>query len=315
VVADVQLSGLGPAERLTDGGQGTVFRLPTHPGFLLKHYHDGVGVDAAELGRLIDLPRQLSAGDQRLVRIAMAWPRCRVFDGDRLVGFVMPQAPGWFHTLIGGRSRPLELQFLLYPRRAMWPDLPLPDLGQRAALAGRMVALFDVLHRNGLVVGDVSMKNFLWTISGPPAVFAVDCDGFQVVGRGPAVQPAETEGWQDPAGSGTLDSDRYKLALLVLRMLLVDHGATPDMAVHDRLLGPDIVALAERARTPGTRPDAGTWRRALSRPHRVDPAPRTPAPRRAADEISRPLLRLDSPPETYCVSTPVTQRETSSVYD
>jgi hypothetical protein len=98
-------------------------------------------------------------------------------------------------------------------------------------------------------------------------------------------------------------------------MLLVDHGATPDTAVHDRLLGPDIVALAERARTPGTRPDARAWRRALSRPHRVDPAPRTPAPRRAADEISRPLLRLDSPPETYCVSTPVTQRETSSVYD
>jgi DNA-binding helix-hairpin-helix protein with protein kinase domain len=312
VVADVQLSGLGPTERLTDGGQGTVCRLPTHPGFLLKHYHDGVGVNATELGRLIDLPRRLGVGDQQLVRTAMAWPRCRVFDGDRLVGFVMPQAPRRFHTWIGGRSRPLELQFLLYPRRAMWPDLPLPDLGQRAALAGRMVALFDVLHRNGLVVGDVSMKNFLWTISGPPAVFAVDCDGFQVVGREPAVQPAETEGWQDPAGSGTLDSDRYKLALLVLRVLLVDHGATPDTAVGGRLLGPEIVALAELARTPGTRPDAGAWRRALSRPHRVEPAPRIMSPQRLAEAISRPLLRLDSP---YRVSTPIARRETSSVYD
>jgi DNA-binding helix-hairpin-helix protein with protein kinase domain len=311
VVADVRLSGLGPTERLTDGGQGTVFRLAAHPGFLLKHYHDGVGVDAAELGRLIDLPRRLGAGDQRLVRTAMAWPRCRVFDGDRLVGFVMPQAPRWFHTWIGGRSRPLELQFLLYPRRAMWPDLPLPDPGERAALAGRLASLFDVLHRNGLVVGDVSMKNFLWAI--PSAVFAVDCDGFQIVGRGPAVQPAETEGWQDPAGSGTLDSDRYKLALLVLRILLVDHGATPDTAVRGPL-GPDIVALAERARTPGARPDAGEWRRALSGPQRVDLVPRFVAPR-LVDAVSRPLLRLDLPPEMYCVSTPVAQRETSSVYD
>jgi len=238
----------------------------------------------------------------------MAWPRRRVFDGDRLVGFVMPQAPRWFHTWIGGRSRPLELQFLLYPRRAMWPDLPLPDLGERAALAGRLVALFDVLHRNGLVVGDVSMKNFLWAI--PTAVFAVDCDGFQIVGRGPAVQPVETEGWQDPAGSGTLDSDRYKLALLVLRVLLFDHCATPDTAV-DRLLGPDIVALAERARTPGARPDAGSWRRALAQPHRVDPAPRAIMPP-LAEAVSRPLLRFDS---SYCVSTPVPQRETSSVHD
>jgi hypothetical protein len=311
VVADVQLSGLGPTERLTDGGQGTVFRLPTHPGFLLKHYHDGVGVDAAELGRLIDLPRHLSAGDQQSVRTAMAWPRCRVFDGDRLVGFVMPQAPGWFHTWLGGRSRPLELQFLLYPRRAMWPSLPLPDLGGRAALAGRMVALFDVLHRNGLVVGDVSMKNFLWTISGPPAVFAVDCDGFQVVGRRAAVQPVETEGWQDPADSGPLDSDRYKLALLVLRILLVDHVATPDTAVRGRL-EPEIVALAERARIPGARPDAGAWRRALARGDRVDPVPRIKSPQRLGEAVSRPLLRLDS---SCCVSTPVAQRETSSVYD
>jgi hypothetical protein len=331
VVADLPLSGLGPTERLGDGGQGTVFLLPRHPRLLFKRYHDGIDVDHSELARLVELPALVDARDRDFLRTVTAWPCGRVIEGGRLVGFVMPRAPDRFHTVVGGRSRPLELQFLLYPRRVMWQDVPRPDPAARCALAARLIDLFDVLHRNRLLVGDVSMKNFLWTVDGPPGVFAVDCDGFQIPGRSPAVAPAQTLGWQDPAvpaGRATLDSDRYKLALLVLRVLLGDHAVTPVVVVRTidwhRLLGREVMALAERVLVPGDRPPASHWRLALSLPRRPEPASRNvaPMPRTAVDLLgvpSRPLLRwratVESGTDVCPVSTPVGKQETSFGHD
>ena len=113
---------------------------------------------------------------------------------------------------------------------AMWAELPLPTDDERRVLAAGYVELFRELHRHDVVLGDVSMRNLLWTLSGGPGVFAIDCDGFRVAGRPPAVQPADTAGWVDPAGPReiTLDTDRYKLALLTLRVLLANHRVTPE---------------------------------------------------------------------------------------
>ncbi|MFL6118903.1 hypothetical protein [Actinophytocola sp.] len=260
---DVALADLTAAARIADGGQGTVYRLANAPGTLLKLYHSDIAVLPDELGRLIDTAR----GD--LGAAPVAWPNGRVFDGGRCVGLLMPEAPAEFATSLAGRQLLLELQFLLYPRRAMWADLVLPTGGERRRLAAAYVELFRVLHGGGVVVGDVSMRNLLWTLAGGPSVFAIDCDGFRLAGRPPAVRPAGTAGWGDPArpGEATVDTDRYKLALVTLRVLLGNHSVTPedvcDREFLRRMLGADLAALAEHSIRPGARPPAECWLGAL----------------------------------------------------
>jgi DNA-binding helix-hairpin-helix protein with protein kinase domain len=260
-VFDVALADLTAAARIADGGHGRVYRLADPPGLLLKLYHGGTTVLPEELGRLIDLP-----GDRRELGVApVAWPSGRVFDGGRCVGLLMPEAPAEFATSLAGRRRLLELQFLLYPRRAMWADLVLPTRAQRRGLAMAYAELFRVLHGNGVVVGDVSMRNLLWTLAGGPSVYVIDCDGFRLAGRPSTVRPADTAGWGDPARPDevTVDTDRYKLALVMLRVLLGNHEVTPeDVRTREllrRMLGPELAALAGHAARPGRRPPAECW--------------------------------------------------------
>ena len=254
MTGDVTLSDLTTAARIANGGQGTVFRLSDPPGTLLKLYHPGIAVLSDELGRLVEL-----AGDLRDVPVAL--PSGRVFDGGRCVGLLMPEAPERFATTLAGQRRLLELQFLLYPRRAMWADLALPTGLERRRLAAAYLRLFQALHHNDVVVGDVSMRNLLWTLAGGPGVFAIDCDGFRLADRPSAVRPVATAGWGDPARPReiTLDSDRYKLALVTLRVLLGSHTVTPEEVCAKELLGPELTALARHAVRPGRRPLAECW--------------------------------------------------------
>lgn len=258
-ISDVALADLTAATKIADGGQGRVFRLVDLPGTLLKLYHPGIAVLPDELGRLIDLGR----GD--LCAAPLAWPSGRVFDGGRCVGLLMPEAPARFAASLAGRRRLLELQFLLYPRRAMWAELVLPTDQERRGLAAAYVELFLVLHRGGVMVGDVSMRNLLWTLADGLSVFAIDCDGFRLTGRPPAVRPADTAGWVDPARPSevTVDTDRYKLALVALRVLLGNHAVTPeDVCATSSArcsLGPELTALARHAAEPGRRPPAECW--------------------------------------------------------
>lgn len=294
-MTDVALDELLVTDRLADGGQGSVFRLSD--GTLLKLYHAGIAVLAAELGRLIELPVRERVG------ASSAWPTGRVFHGGRCVGVLMPAAPTRFHTTLAGRQSLLELQFLLYPRRATWAELPAPDAAARHALAAGYARLFDVLHTGGVVVGDVSMRNLLWTLTGGPAVFAIDCDGFRLAGRPPAVRQAGTAGWGDPScpHQVTLDSDRYKLALLMLRLLLGNHVVTPADVCAKPLLRaaypPSVVALAALATQPGHRPAAARWVAALtgdavSRGDRIAHS-RFPLPRFSGNgkAVSMPIAR------------------------
>lgn len=263
---DVRLPELGVARPIADGGHGVVCRLPRSGDLLAKLYHDDVAVDPDELARLIALPSTLAPADRHLVTTTTAWPRARILDRGRCVGVLMRRAPTRFTTWLAGASRLLELQFLLYPRRVMWQELELPTPDQRRRLAVRYARLFQVLHDNGTLLGDVSMRNLLWSLADGPAVFALDCDGFRILGRRPAIRPADTAGWLDPSarrGETTLDTDRYKLALVVLRLLLADHTVIPGDELCWRLDQP-LAELAEQATKPDARPSAGEWLAALA---------------------------------------------------
>src|SRR5690606_15661600 len=137
-----------------------------------------------------------------------------------------------------------------------------------------------------VIVGDVSMKNFLWTLRDGPAIFALDCDGFRLNGHHPAVPQPQTPDWEDRTavqGRATLESDRYKLALLVIRVLLADPYLTPaDVTRRPELageLGEALTGLVRRAAAERVRPPAEHWLRALDGRPTVTLSPPGPEPR------------------------------------
>lgn len=268
----VLLSDLGDLEQLADGGQGRVYRVSARPDHLFKRYLPGVldELNVTELGQLIARPATMTQSDQRYLREVAAWPLAPVVDGGQCVGFLMRSAPSRFSATLRERACLLELQYLLYPIKPMWRELNLPDLEQRRELAKCYARYFQVLHRYDVIVGDVSMRNFLWTLSGSPGIFALDCDSYRINGHHPALPQPHTQDWSDPttaAGRATLDSDRYKLALLIIRLLLGRAYLTPHAVLHDASLraGLDdvLLGLVKRAAAPQGRPHPTHWLRAL----------------------------------------------------
>lgn len=301
-----ELEELGALDKLADGGQGVVYRAARMPAELYKRYHDVSQLNVGELKRLIRrIHTAPSRGSAReLVLASTAWPTGVVIEDGRHVGMMMPEAPAAFSTRLGGKTRLKELQFLIFEPKPMWREVGLPDADGRRALAREYARLFKALHDFEVIIGDVSPRNLLWTIEPEPAVYAIDCDGFRVNGYPPPTPQAQTPDWIDPGqrgGHATFESDRFKLALLVLRVLLTRPKVTPaDVAADPALLG----ALDERTAglavrvANGERCHASEWLGALeNRPMltfealpRTPPRRERPEPRRGPD---RPVLRFD----------------------
>jgi DNA-binding helix-hairpin-helix protein with protein kinase domain len=228
--------------------------------------------NTAALAHLIDLPQTLTEAEQKVLHSRTAWPLAQVTDGNTTVGFIMHRAPScfWGETAAGTKLR--ELQYLLYEPRPLWQDIGLLDTAGRLEFVHQTAELFKLLHRHDLIVGDVSMKNLLWS---PPPVrpLLLDCDGIRPVWLPPVLARAETPDWIDPLAGPTklsADSDRYKLALLVGRVLTRRSHIVPGEPL--RLLPnipPEIAdritaTFADAAGAVGTRPTAAAWLDALA---------------------------------------------------
>jgi DNA-binding helix-hairpin-helix protein with protein kinase domain len=239
-----------------------------------------------------------------------AWPLARVLDGTRITGFVMAKVPERFYGMQAKGPKLRELQFLLYEPKPMWGDITPLDADGRLELVRAAAALFSVFHRLSLVIGDVSMNNFLWSAN-PIGLFLLDCDGVRTVGRRPVTAQAKTVDWDDPFQPPTgpdLDTDRYKLALLIGRVLSRHPQVRPGDQLSfvprlpERVTGEVAQRFAEAGQAAGTRPDADHWVKALSDRGTIDlgplPPPRQPAnlPRAPVDQpAQRPTIQLRPP--------------------
>lgn len=311
--ADVRLPDVAPGEKIGDGGQGEVRAVLGQDGLLYKSYRSPEKVNGQALATLVDVRWSLPQPERDLLDAQAAWPLCRVMDGARTAGFLMKRAPATmtWKTSNGGRKL-TELQFLLHPPRPQWQDIVQPATGQRRELALSLVELLDRLHGWRLVLGDVSQANVLWTVQPQPGVFLLDCDGFRAAGEPPVLAQAATVDWNDaaaPPGSATVDSDRYKAALAVGRILAQDAYAAPGTSLtlipgelDDRQEAAVHRRFEEAAGPYGTRPALAEWRTALS-PRDVikltaaTPAPRPPINRAVLDtHRTRGKIPLQPPP-------------------
>lgn len=295
---DVDLADLELGEKIGSGGQGTVHRVAggRHAGLVYKQYTLS-GADPRALERLVLLPFDLPAPERERLFSLSCWPLARVVSNGYLAGFLMQEIPDRFTgTVKGGGSQLQELQYLIFEPKAMWGDIVPPDVHGRLELVRQYVSLFQLLHSRGLVVGDVSMSNLLWTSSGGYSVFMLDCDGVRRAGDEPVLPQVDTESWNDPdqpATGADLETDRYKLALLVGRVMSRHKDVRPGEPL-DLLPGlpsGTADALLQRfdaaGRGYGRRPDAHQWGVALG--GRAEIPVRKPRP---AAPVDLPLAEL-----------------------
>jgi hypothetical protein len=255
------------------GGQGEVVEV-TGAGedLVAKWYLPSVRLDAASLTRLVAWRRSADEPTRAAVDEVACWPRAVLLRHGRAAGVLLPRVAPVFSLTVGlpsgSRSQVLrELQYLIArPELLSRRGIADVDLATRLRLLGHLVAAVALLHAHGVVVGDLSVKNVLWSTDGGERVYLLDCDALRLSGTSPAVDQPNSPGWDDPAFPGTQNqqSDRYKLALAVLRVIARDfHTRNPDAAT--AVLGRDHLPLlrAGLSRDPDARPPTSAWLRPL----------------------------------------------------
>ncbi|MFJ8432772.1 hypothetical protein ACIQ9P_15880 [Kitasatospora sp. NPDC094019] len=300
--ADAGLALLPAGPEAGRGGQGLVRRLDGVPGVLFKRYLEPGRVHGPALAALVALRLALPPDERDRLDARTAWPLCRVLDGPRCVGFLMREAPAsmTWRTASGG-SRLTEAQFLLHPEKPATRGVLRPDPEQRLALAVELVRLIDRLHRLGLVIGDLSHANVLWSVRPGPAVHLLDCDGIRRAGAAPVLEQADTPDWSDPlaprGAPASVDSDRYKAALLVGRVLAQDPYLAPGAPLDplpgvltDRQLGLARRVWEQAGGPYGTRPDPTAWLLALGGRDRIPLAPAGPPVPRTREPVDARLF-------------------------
>ncbi|TKK85249.1 hypothetical protein FDA94_26635 [Herbidospora galbida] len=304
-----EVAGRGEVVAEQNGESEVIYESAAHPGWLVKLYLPGLETGPPEvLDRLIALPSLMRAADLEVVDRSICWPVSRVVDADRTVGVILARAPEVFTVpmrMIDGAhaARALDVDQLVqtdpefYTRRDWSP----PTMAERLAVARGLAAVGALLERHDVVYGDWSYANAFWA-RGSGRVFVLDMDSCGLTDR-PWV---ESKNWDDPhapPGSRlTVVTDRYKLAVLVLRVLTGLRG--PDLrAVHAALpakvrqdpLGmalltavtcgdpaerpplPELHSLLMAIRDPRPRP---VRNQAVSRPVAAPPAKPAPVPER-----------------------------------
>jgi DNA-binding helix-hairpin-helix protein with protein kinase domain len=278
----VPLAALGGMSRLNAGANGTIhrldgFKLPDEPGDLVfKEYNlKTVQVALGGLERLAGVRLSLVAQRRAVLDDMTAWPlRAVVGPADEARGVLMKLIPGrYFEDMLlpsGNRDQVArEIQHLIFDADvARRRDVAVPDdtdLRTRLRICERFAYLLSILHGANLVYGDVSARNVLYSLRPDPSVFLVDCDAARVRGSAAVNKQQHSPDWDPPertAGQSVI-TDRYKLALFVLRVLTPGKGSSlnRDWRTASGALdgaGLKLLRLALDG-APGDRPMAREW--------------------------------------------------------
>jgi hypothetical protein len=284
---------------LGSGGEGEVRVVENRPGAVFKRYFRP-NASAAALRAMAAFPGTLAPEARHVLDTSAAWPLACVSDGTEAVGFLMNRVPRQFTATTTARTKLRELQYLLYAPRPMWGEIVPPDAAGRIDIARAFVSLMRTLQDNSVVLGDISMANLLWSAGKPGRIFLIDCDSALLPGQPPvSAKAAQTPGWDDPLAPPAgldLDTDRYKVALVVGRILAGDAEVRPGgqlavlRDVPANIAGPVRDCFADSGGAHGTRPPLTRWAQALSGREMLPllpPAPLPPVPAVPFAEIDR----------------------------
>jgi hypothetical protein len=267
----------GPLTRLGSGGQGIVYALPntlidgSWPAVYKKYNAAALAeLDGPALAAMVRFLADLPPGDRRKLGERTAWPAELVEQDGRTAGFLMRQVPDEFTVRLrlpsGHVDKLAQVQLLLNDRQYLQArGLRIDDRFRLEFLRDTARTLAH-LHGLGIIVGDLSPNNLLFSRTARPRCFLIDCDAMRLHGRS-VLRQVETNDWQVPAGEelATTAADSYKFGLLCVRLFAGDQ-VSRDVRVLDRV-DADLRGLTEAALTtgPGSRPSMLDWATALDR--------------------------------------------------
>jgi DNA-binding helix-hairpin-helix protein with protein kinase domain len=199
------------------------------------------------------------------------WP-LRIVERDGLAtGVLMRLIPSAFtHSVMSPTRRqitqiPRDAQFLMLPdARSATLHIPPATEVERIAICAEFSRAIALLHRIGVVAGDINSRNALYSLDGAPRVLLIDCDAYRLVGTVSSRSLLQTPDWEVPERT-TLSTmtDRYKLGLFILRVLTPDdrRSTTRDPEPARETLGLHGMRLLRAAlsTTPADRPSAQEW--------------------------------------------------------
>lgn len=190
--------------KLGEGAEGAVYAIDDR--YVAKLYLPGR--ISNQCGRKLELMLSTSIADRRL-----AWPVAVLENGAGvIVGYLMPRAAG------KPLQRSVFIRPLLESHFPHWTRLQLVDL------ATALLEPLQVLHRNGVLAGDVNGANIL-VGSDPSTPVFVDLDSCQIgefrsaVGTIPFLAP-RLIGMQLAATSRTFEDECFAIATLMFMVLV-----------------------------------------------------------------------------------------------
>jgi hypothetical protein len=279
------LADLGDVSEIGSGGQGIVYSVSKEPAWahsgplVYKEYRRDPGSGFFDnLAGIVRMRARLPHYQRAALDAATAWPLCLVVDehGDP-TGVVMPRIASRFYATVqlpSGREKtiPREIQPLFAaPARADKIGLDVPagdDTRTRLQLCARLADAFALLHEVDIVYGDLSSRNVLYDAAPTPSVLLIDCDGASLA-SGVVPRYMETPDWGAPEMQRSLgyrpsvNTDRYKLALFVLRCMTPGDRSSinRDPAVASSVLDTTGFGLLRNALEgpPYRRPSAREW--------------------------------------------------------
>ncbi|CAB4887869.1 unannotated protein [freshwater metagenome] len=275
-MTSVALSSIAPdLIRVADGGEGIVYRIRTRPTIVYKEYKEAQRptLNVAALQDLIDLADQLPPGDRVRLLSRTVWPKSTVVQGARVIGFVMDAIGPGYYRRYGLRANPKEVlcdwNQLIYQSDSvpehMLSEVPRPSTAEAVELLQDLAQTVELLHRNGIVVGDMSGKNLVWSIR-PSSVLLIDCDSFRRAGSRGVCAHKESPGWIDPTLHGQptgKDSDVYKMGIAAYRCLWRDSTTTVTSQLvasrRSQHVPAALVSLIAASVGDSGRPSAADW--------------------------------------------------------
>jgi hypothetical protein len=230
-----EVAAKGAKISVENGQSKIVYESRQHPGWLVKLFKPGFPEEPdAVLDELIALPGTMRPRDLAVVDAAMCWPVSRVVnDRDRTVGVIFAKAPREFFAkmrlLTGTQDCAIEFDQLIEndPARYRQWGWARPTPRERMLVSRNLLEVAALFERYGVVYGDWSYANGFWARE-TGKVFLIDIDSCGLGTRAWVKSP----NWDDPlAEPGTrldVTTDRYKIAVMVLRCLTGLRGAALD---------------------------------------------------------------------------------------
>lgn len=160
-------------------GEGTIYEVASHPGWVAKVFHPTLTDLATKLGKVAAMTQSAPPGStQPNGFVVLTWPLHTIGDGQVAVGYVMSRI---------NTATAVEIHTMSNPSDRLDPPPNVPQWiksatwGHLLNVAANLCLAVEVVHRVDAVIGDFQERNIL--VANTTEVTLVDCDSMQFTDR------------------------------------------------------------------------------------------------------------------------------------